>query len=255
MVMKKQDYNPEHGSSRILAFISAILFMMLAWVVTHDYDPNAADKRNLPEWVKVASSEITQYALGMQTSLMRQRATRINSLASLSFENPYTDGYANPGCHSAECMLFDPFGGGATYRKPNEDWLDETMKTSPAYGEWVFPSNLCVKNLPEMGFQPCNIDGTDNEEVAMLLPFVHENICKGINVNLGLQKRKEPIPVNDGCVYDMQNKYRGAFQDGHMIADRQDIFAGQIFGCVQVSARACPGAPDHNVFFFILAPR
>lgn len=253
--MDSRKYHSERGSSRILAFISAILFMMLAWVVTHDYDPNARDKRSLPEYVKIASSEIAQYALSLQTTLMRQRAVKLNDISQLSFENSHVEGYENPSCHYADCQIFHPDGGAGTYRIPDEDWLDETHEEQPGHGEWIFPSNVCVKDLPDMSFQPCHLDNVSNEEVVMLLPYVHDSICKGINISLGLQKGNEKLPVNEGCVYDMDNRFKGYFTDGHMIASRQGTFSNKIFGCVHVSALDCIGQPDHNVFFFVLQPQ
>ncbi len=254
MMLTNNKYSSEAGSSRILSLISAVLFMMLAWVVTHDYDPNASEKKNLPEVVRVASSEITQYALALQTSLMRMRSSKLSDISALSFENPFVDGYDNPRCQLPDCEIFHPMGGGAVYRIPPGDWLDESQKDAPYYGEWIFPNNVCVKNLPDMSFQPCNVDGQSNEEVMMLLPYVSDSICKAININLGLQKKNDPIPVNRECVYD-GSKFRGSFTDGHIIHDKQEVFPGQIFGCVHVSALDCQGASDHNVFFFVLAPR
>lgn len=252
MACRKQE--SERGSSRILALISTILFMMLAWVVTHDYDPNAADKKNLPEVVKISSSEITQYALALQTSLMRMRSSKLPELENLSFENSSVDGYYNPRCRLPDCEIFHPMGGGAVYRVPDDDWLDESQRESPYYGEWLFPDNVCVRGLPEMSFQPCNIDGQSNEEVMMLLPFVTDSVCRAININLGLQKKDDPIPVNRECVYN-GSQFTGTFSDGYIIHDRKEILDGQIFGCVHVSAMDCPESADHNVFFFVLAPR
>ncbi len=254
MMVTRNKYNGESGSSRILSLISAILFMMLAWVVTHDYDPNAADKKNLPEVVKISSSEITQYALGLQTSLMRMRTTKLSGILDLSYENSHVEGYYNPRCRLPDCEMFHPMGGGAVYRVPDEDWLDESQKDAPFYGEWIFPDNVCVKDLPEMGFQPCNTDGRSNEEVMLLLPYVTDKICAAININLDLQKKDDPLPVNRGCVYD-GSKFTGSFEDGYIIHDRKEIVSGQIFGCVRVSALDCPSATEHNVFFFVISPR
>lgn len=247
-------YHNERGSSRILSFISAILFMMLAWVITHDYDPHAADKKNLPEIVKISSSEISQYALSLQTSIMRMKTSKIDSIEELSFANPSEEGYDNPNCYSSECELFHPLGGGAVYRIPDEDWLDEDKKDSPDYKKWLFPDNVCIKDLPEIDFQPCNVDGRDNEEIIMLLPYVTDSVCKALNINFGLQKRKDPIPENQECVYG-ESKYTGTFNDGFRIQDKNGIFARQIYGCVKVLEKNCPGTEDHNVFFFALSPR
>jgi hypothetical protein len=247
-------FSAEKGSSRILALISTILFMMLAWVVTHDYDPNAADKRNLPEIVKIASSEISQYALGLQTSLMRMKTTKIRRVEELSFQNHEVSGYDNPRCRLPDCEIFHPLGGGASYRVPDDSWLDEAHEDAEFYGEWIFPDNVCVKDLPDIGFQPCNVDGEDNEEVMMLLPFVRDPICEAININLGLQKKSEPIPVNRECLYD-GSKFTGSFSEKYIIHDKKEILSGQIFGCVHVSSLECPSASDHNVFFFVLSPR
>jgi hypothetical protein len=111
-----------------------------------------------------------------------------------------------------------------------------------------------VKDLPDMSFQPCNTDGQSNEEIMMLLPFVTDNICKAININLGLQKKNDPIPVNRECAYD-GGKFTGSFTDGYIIHDKKDVLPGQMFGCVRVSALDCPGTTEHNVFYFVLAPR
>ncbi len=252
---KYRNFHPEAGSSRILAFISAILFMMLAWVVTHDYDPNAADKRNLSEYIKVASSEITQYALSLQTSVMRMKSIKINDISELSFENPEVEGYRNSRCYSLDCQLFQPAGGGAHYRVPDTQWLDENFIGAPGYGEWIFPSNVCVKDLPTLSLQPCHIDLENNEELMMLLPYVHENICEGININLGLHKKKDPLPVNQECAWSAHDKFTGIFRDGYRIADKNDILSNQIYGCVNIPSNACTGQPAHNVFFFVLEAR
>ncbi len=246
---------PERGSSRILAFVSTILFAALAFVVTSPEEKNKRAQELGKNQSELASSQIMQFAIMTETGIMRMLATMGVSIDQVSFENPYAEGYENPSCYEGKCKLFHPQGGGVAYREPDERWLDQFHAFQNGFGEWVFPANTCVWGIPSQGTIPCNQDGSPSEELIVMLPYLRKELCQEINRAIHIPMHEGEPPKNLGCGYEYSEKFTGILHDGYMIRDTGGKLERMKTGCFHQSEDVCPSAPDQYVFFHVLRGR
>lgn len=237
----------ESGSVIIYIFIAIAMFIALSFAVSTMIRGSEGGMKK--ELVTVATGEIVQFADTMRGSIQTMRVDGI-TLPALSFENDFVTGYDNSNCADDTCKLFATQGGGVKYTVPSTDWLDWRQEAQPLFGQWYFPSDVCVAGAGN-GVAGCDSDGADNEDVVVILPFLKKEICVDINNRLSIDNPNGNPPQESGCSWSAPaNKYQGAFADGEAIESTpdSDILNGRASGCFQ--AGVCGTLPANTYHFY-----
>ncbi len=98
----------------------------------------------------------------------------------LSFERNDLDGYQNPRCNSDRCRVFGDKNDQIKSLPLLAYWLDQSYKAQPTFGDWLFTGSFCIDGLGKGGAD-CDTDGSDNEELIAMLPWVKKEYCESIS--------------------------------------------------------------------------
>ncbi|HEY0902120.1 MAG TPA: hypothetical protein VGD95_08360, partial [Micavibrio sp.] len=178
----------ESGNVLFYILIAIVLFAALSFAVANIMNSGTADPRR--ETRMLEASDVIQYGDGLKRTVQAMRIRGVAD-AKISFESPRLRlDYAHPvaapqRCTSDECRVFAPAGGGFTYIQPPHDWLDSNFVVNALYGDWFFPTGVCVAESGTGG-AGCASDTTDNEELVAILPYVRRDLCLEINERLGI---------------------------------------------------------------------
>lgn len=200
----KSPVNPgpgqESGNVLFYILIGIVLFAALSFAVANIMNSGTADPRR--ETRMLAASDLIQYADGLKRAVQGMRIRGIED-GNISFESPrlklsYEHTSSAPQrCLSDRCRVFAGSGGSFTYIAPPTDWLDNNFSSDTLYGHWYFPAGVCAEDVGTGG-SSCHTDGTDNEELLAILPFVRRDLCLEINDRLNIpnpggERRWRPI--------------------------------------------------------------
>lgn len=246
----KEQHSTESGSVLFYILIAVALFAALSYVVSQNMRGGSTSKNE--EFLQLQTSEILQYANGLQRAIRHMRIEGIE-YQDLSFENSFVAGYANTNCGAGQndCKVFHPDGGGMSYQPPMEkEWLDETQSGQTTYNQWYFPRDLCVLDVGSDTGAGCNSDSKDNEDVVVILPWIKEDLCERINQDLGITSPGDSIPVeSSGNAWNSDDRQ---FDGTNNDSERLDQ-GGRRYGCFEGNAFDHPGAGTYHFFQVIWA--
>lgn len=238
-----QNRPAESGNVMIYIFLGIALFAALSFAVANIMRSGTGDPKR--EVMALYSSDVIQYGDGLKRAV---QAMHIRGLADdeISFESPKLNlNYAHPvsapnQCTTDSCRVFQPAGGGVSYMKPLERWLDAAGAADTLYGDWFFPGEVCVEDAG-MGGAGCESDGEDNEDLVAVLPWIRRELCIDINNKLGITNPGGNPPVAGGAAWGSGNaRFLGTFAEEAIIAR-----GGQTAGCLQGA-----GIPPSNSYFY-----
>lgn len=230
----------EAGSALIYILVAIVLFAALGVAVSRI---NSGATPGNSESLQLQASEILQFSQALRTAV-QDISVNGTTETQFSFENPVTAGYANGGCATDSCKLFTPTGGGLSYVKPQDQWLDLAHSAGANYGDWVFSGNNAVAGVGTDG------SGDASVELLAILPYVKKDLCVKINTLLNIANPSGNPPQDDD-VTDVTDKFAGTYT-GTVVMGGNAQITGQRAACIQDSG-APATAPYH--FFRVLSAR
>ncbi len=215
----------ESGNVFLIITLGIVMFAALMFTVsrgTNESPSKVSDKQS-----SLSAANIVTYANTMERGVARLLRNGVSE-NSLSFETGSLSGYAHAACSDDECRVFSKVGGGITYQIPDTFWFDSTKNSENLYGEWYFPSGVCVQDVGGEDASNCESDSISNEDLIAVLPWVRKEVCENINDDAGITD----IPQDAGNAWaGTDPKYQGSFSDGHRIGDSGGVLDGHTIGC------------------------
>ncbi|MCC7305528.1 MAG: hypothetical protein IT558_04620 [Alphaproteobacteria bacterium] len=237
------------GSALFLILIGVALFAALSYVVANMMrggDPNSiADDK-----ARLYADEILNYGRALRQAAQNLKISSGCADANISFEDTALAGYTHAPAVADNCKVFHKDGGGITYLAPAAEWLDTTSPAPVLRGYWYFPADTCIAGIGSVASGvDCSIDGTDNESLIVVLPYIKRQICIELNKALGVANPGgvPPQETNGGWVTG-SGKFDGTQSDGEIL-DQE----GQRAGCFEGSAANTPPTRTYHFYQVLVA--
>ncbi len=166
----------QRGNILFLILLAIILFVALSYAVNSGM--RGGGNNASPEKLQTAMAEILQYEVLLDNAITRLKTSNGCTDFQISFENPVVSGYTNSNAPADKrCHLFDPAGGGLSWKVPSTAWLDSANAAAPEYGQYFFTSRQCIRYMGTAG-ATCNTDGLSNGALIMYLPYITQDLCQ-----------------------------------------------------------------------------
>lgn len=186
-------YSKEKGSILIWILVAVVLLAGLTTAINQGSRTSTGMLTD--QQARLYATEIIQYGDTIRQAVHRMQMRGISE-ADLSFENnvfSQNDGTLLsrpahfPNCTTDSCKVFHPEGGGAMAQYPSEGAVlnTENPGTPSAWkaGSWV----------PRAAFMEGA--GTPAAEIAIMLGYVRQEVCRQINVMLGVDNPSGNPPL------------------------------------------------------------
>ena len=241
--------NSESGNIIWFILLAIVLLASLTVLLTRSAD--TVEQSGNVERQRIQGSNVLASAKTLDEAL-KQMSMRGISENEISFDVSFLSGYANPSCTGTACRLFDVAGGGQSYKAPSTDWLDNTQSAQPRYGEWYFPSAVCVAGVGTGGVG-CGSDlSTTDEDLLIVLPWVKKKLCIQINNLLGVTNPAGvPSKLSGDAFTAGYPMYTGSFTaEGGEISDAALALSGQKAGCFE--GNGIPPAGSYHFYYALI---
>lgn len=198
----------QRGSVFFYILLGVALFAALSYAVATSLRGNSgvSSERN-----KLAASEII--ATG---NLFAEAVTRIRLRGyrkeAISFENDIYPVYGNGMCPDDRCKVFHSDGGGLSWENPPPNITEIP---------WVFSGTIAVQDV-----------GSSDGDLAAFLSMIPADVCKEINVMLGIMSPTETVPYIPGTI-NAVSFFTGSYGSSLMTQARLN---GRKSGCTQLQA-------------------
>ncbi|MGH1375123.1 MAG: hypothetical protein ACRBCK_02140 [Alphaproteobacteria bacterium] len=242
--MKRQKTSTnEQGSIIVYILLGVALFAALGFAVSNMMRSTTSVGS---ETAGVHASEIISYAHTLRQALHVLRISNECADDEISFERASFDGsdpiYVNTSAPSDfSCHIFHPNGGGVSYQKIDDTWLDLSRSSQSLYGEYLFSGG---HGIPTIGTHGDNTD-TSMKELIVILPWIDAGLCRKMNEQLGHIETGQPIPQETGNI-DM-TPFTGAYGTWALVSEGSSI-EGKTAGCFAGST----GIWDGSYYFYHL---
>ena len=199
------------GNILFLILLAVVLFAALTYAVTQGMRGGGNDAS--PEKNRAIAAEIINYATLMEQTVTRLRMTGGCDISQVSFENPVVSGYTNttPSPADKHCHVFDPAGGGMSWKTPDLLWLeDQAIANTYAYGggdygTFNIPSTSCIYGI---GTATCSNKAAE-KDLMIGLKYLKKEVCDAINAQLGLTT----LSVQNAGPAGSLSRFTGQFLD------------------------------------------
>lgn len=242
--MKKIDTSSQSGSAMIYIFIAVALFAALSFTVSQMMTGGQATPKS--ELANIQAAEVMQFSDALRRAVNTLKIRGFDS-TEISFDGVTSlTGYENSNCGADECQVFSTDGGGVIFQAPDEKWFDDDNYLQDLYGNWYFPSGLCVVGVGSDTTETCHSDGDDNEDIVAILPWIHKTLCLEINDQLDIPNPGREPPQLSGASNAWptgDDKYDGSTGD-----DTALNFDTHRKGCFQGATGGDPGANTYHYF-------
>lgn len=221
----------QRGNVLFLILIAVALFAALSYAVTQSSRSggNANRETNL-----LNSAQITQYPTGVKTAALRM------IIDGTSVSNIYYTPPANFGT-SSDRYVFHPTGGGAAYSE-----VPSNLMASGSAGVWKINGQFAINDI-----------GTATEDIIAFLPDINLDVCKKINVELGLSATGDPSLFGSDVSAEYVKNYADYGPNNVTTFDTTPTtfpaaFDGESFGCFENGNSA--GSGDY-VYYHVITER
>ncbi len=177
---------PQRGNILFLILLAVVLFAALSYAVTQGMRGGGNDAG--PEKARTIAAEILNYATLMEQTINRLRVSGGCTPVQISLENTVESGYANAYSPvDKHCNVFDPAGGGMSWKTPDINWLIPYADTATFvyagadHGKFNIPLNVCVDGLA----RPCNGSDSASKQIILGLKWLRRDVCEAINLSIG----------------------------------------------------------------------
>lgn len=176
---------------------------------------------------KAQASAILEYANEVKMAVDRVRGHGCAD-EQVSFENPLYGNYVNPNAPgNKSCHVFDPNGGGISYKTSLVSALDDTLSSDYGFGYWVFSGRSCI-----MGVGTCISAGSSRGQLLMGQNYIRKDVCLEINKALG-----NAVPENDaaytdsGCAVSPYHFFTGSYAEPEAATIHSSAGYKKVIGC------------------------
>tara|TARA_B100000686_G_scaffold151475_1_gene158762 strand:+ start:1939 stop:2685 length:747 start_codon:yes stop_codon:yes gene_type:complete len=151
-----------HGNALLMILVAIVLMAALTFAAMETSSETGGDTN--PEETKLATTALLQYTAGIKRSF-----TRLKALENYKwYEIDY--GAGNTACTSNRCKLFDDEGGRAQA-------LSEVPERAVGHTN---SASALIRFIQVDGV------GSDDPELAILIPGLSDEVCKAINREMGV---------------------------------------------------------------------
>ena len=196
----------QNGSALFMILIAVALFAALSFAISQQRD---SGKALSTEKVRLLASDVIDMGNKMADTVAQMRLRRI-APEKISFENAIVTGYANAGCTSGTCKVFEYAGGGRDWETPAPD-INKGA-------EWGYTADVAVQDM-----------GTADADLVGFMPNVSLELCNRINKLIGVQS--DPPPTINSLI---ANKFTGTYALAPFMMSDPDI-RGKKSACVSLS--------------------
>lgn len=199
----------QRGSVFLYILIGVFLFAALSYAVATSMRGNSgvSNERN-----KLIASEIIAAGNRFTEAVTRLRLKGVSKNA-ISFENNvFAPVYTNPNCTTGRCKVFDTEGGGLSW---------EVAPPGSTQAPWFFSGTAAVDGV-----------GTSDAELGAFLPVLSADVCREINVLLGVTAPGQAIPYMPANLSSL-DFFTGTYGAQLMT---QAALTGRKSGCLQVGS-------------------
>jgi hypothetical protein len=226
--MKMPRNNRDSGNVFFVILIAVMLFAALTFTFTRGIQQggNTVSQRK----AELIASDLLTYAQRVERGVLKVLGERVGE-TSLSFENNFISGYANPNCTVDACRVFATRGGGV-------GWQNPPGETNSSGAPYVFAPNR-VGSADGTTRQI----GTNARDLVIIVP-VQKTICEAINKKVGQLELWESTGNHNDSVF-FTGDYSAAA--GTNIANGNDPDIQPRTGCFCDSAGACS---DTTPYYF-----
>lgn len=239
-----------NGNALWLILIMIALLGFLTAVISRS--SGTVDQAGSFEQNRISASKILNTAKSLETAV-QQLLNNGCSENEISFENSTVSGYTNAGSPSDErCNVFAAAGAGLSYQKPLTQWLDKAQSAQSGYQEWVFTAGNYIVGV-ETGTDALGDADASNKELAVMLPYVNETLCKALNDLAGVSNPSGAPPQDNGTAA-LSPKYTGSFTAGESIQDTAsgtDALDGKETGCFE--GGGTPATGTYHFYHVLIA--
>ncbi len=231
------DFRTDSGSVIIWILIAVALFASLSFAVSQMMRSDGGADAIADEKAALIASEILDYARTMRESVQVMKIDGCED-TDISFENDAVSGYEHDPLGPEACRLFRVPGAGMNYLAPDGAWLDTAQSSAEYFGDWFMTGESCVYDIGSGGIDCATANGTDDNDLIAVLPWIRERLCVAINDRLGITNPGGRPPVSQEKSWeDPITQYEGTFTSG-TTAIQSDIsgaaiLRGKIAGCFE----------------------
>lgn len=236
MSLKNPQYQQERGSAIFYILIAVALFGAMGFVVSGMMRGSGSAESISDERQGIYAAEIISYAQQVRDTVKDIQISTDCEVEDISFENNFVSGYEHTPVATDECKIFTR----AAYVEPNTDWLDASQSAAATYGEYVFTAATPIDGIGQ------DSGSGQGNDIAIVLNYVRDEICTGINDKAGITNVGNAPPIDAGTM-DTTTKFTGTFAAANAI-DAPETF-GQPYGCVQNAGGT------FNAFYYVLMGR
>lgn len=239
-------------SGNVLFFILIGIFLLGGLTVLLSRTGSQTEDTGSVEQARIAATSIVRATSGFHSAIQNM-LTRGCSESGLSFDYTGSDGrYANTSAPSDKsCHLFEPQGGGLSYKFVPTNYVDSTYSAAPYYGYWVFMGRICIDNVGPTGGTNCKSSVQNPNELLVVLAFVKKEICEQLNVLGGFgpiipaePNTPWPAAYAEG-LYGTTYKFQPTAYPG-----MTPLLSGKKFGCFETTT-----VPGTYHFYHAVIPR
>lgn len=198
----------QRGSVFVYILIGVFLFAALGYAISDSMRGNSGVTT---ERTKLAASEIIATGNLFAEAVTRLRLKGVAKNA-ISFDNVVYPVYFNSNCTNNQCLVFHPDGGGLSW---------ETAPQNITEIPWVFSGTISVQDV-----------GTPAGDLAAYLSMIPADVCKEINVLLGIMSPAETVPYISGTISAVAF-FTGTYGSSLLAQPRLN---GKKSGCTQLQA-------------------
>lgn len=251
----------ESGNVLFIILVAIALFAALSFAISNMMRSGNAEAIS-EQRASILADEILAYARDIRQTVQNLRISNGCEPEDISFENSVVAGYTHSPVADDKCKVFHPSGGGLSYIKPVEDWLDGINTSHPVYGIHYFTGHSCVNDVGESepGIE-CRNATPQYAELILYIPFVNQALCQQLAKKTGVLRPNENIPIEYVLTWPSSNpKFVGVYNSANVLgnydgADNSETLHGRLNGCFEASGS--PGAPPSGTYHFyqVLIPR
>lgn len=249
------------GGAMMIILIGIALFAALMYTVSRNMEGGSTTNVMSQSEARLAAASIIDYGRKLDAAF----ASRLNagcSISNITFHlnngafapTGVPNAYVNA-ASTTDCGIFESAGSNLTQVLPRTNWLDSTYAAEIYFGKWSFVSGVCVKNVGLGTSSSSCSNATKDEELVAILPFLTKEICREINVQLGIPETASDVPTDDNFCRDPARYFTGTLPESaanRVIGDSGTSFSGRHIGCYKMTNThaSCTGSLAPAVYEF-----
>ena len=229
------------GNVLFLILIAVALFAALSYAVTSSTRSSSGNINSDKD--SLIASQILQYGATIASAKDRMRLINGCSATDLSFEwqgSPDYDNYAHSPAVADKCKLFNPAGGGVTFRTMRQLVAPDMLE-----GDDTYTADDALWFAGDIGIHQV---GTTAPDLIYSVWYLSKSVCQEINKKLGITS-----PLTTAEVTSASNIFTGVYPATAraIVGDNDTALAGKSSGCFYTNY----GGLMTYAYYQVLIPR